>query len=176
MPETTRLPTAGAVVGDRGWVFPIVGLVVYVMLQTGFYPSYHSFADEGCYVSMAFMFAEGKITGETLTDELNFYRFKEVDGRLVSLHDAGLSMLLVPLTWLGTRALFSFNMLVHVMGFVVFYLFVRRWRLHPAFCLLYLLHPTLWYHSRGIVNDLPSGVFLFVGLYLFLLGGHPESR
>jgi len=152
-----------------GRVVLVGGILFYVVLQTFFFPTYYSQADEGCYVSMAFVFANGRISGEGL--DVNLYRFSRVDGRLVGEYDCGMGWLLVPFTVFGPRALFAFNILMHLAGFVVFYLLLRRLELHPAFSWLYLLDPTLWYHSRNIVNDLPAGVFFLVGFYFLLVAG-----
>ena len=168
--EVPHPPGAEAAAGHRGLTFLVVGLLAYGVVQAVFFPSYYAAADEGCYVGMAFMFARGHVTAEAI-DDMNFEHYRRVDGRLVSVQDPGLPLLMVPLTWLGDRALFAFNMLVHAAGFVVFWLLVRRLGLHPAFCLLYLLHPTLWYFSRGIVNDPSVGVCLLTGAYFLLVGG-----
>ena len=153
----------------RGWVFLVAGIAAYVGVQAFFFPSYYSQADSGCYVSMAYVFAQGKMSGEGL--DMNLYRFMSLGGRLVGVHDPGMGWLLAPFTVFGPRGLFAFNMLLYLAGFVVFYLLLRRIGVHPAFSLLYLLHPTLWYHSRTIVNDFPSGVLFLIGLYCFVIGG-----
>ena len=153
--------------GNRGVLVLLAGLVVYGLMAVFFYPCHYAPADEGCYISMAFLFASGRLTAETVED-LNVYRFTSVDGRLIGIHGAGLSGLLVPFTDFGDMGPFAFNILLHATGFVFFYLILRRMKVHPVFSLLYLLHPTLWYHSRNVVNDLPSGILLLIGFYFFI--------
>jgi len=152
-----------------GWAILAGGVVLYVALQVSFFPSYYSQADEGCYVSMANVFARGRLSGEGL--DMNLYRFSPVGDRLVGGHDPGMGWLLAPFTVFGPRGVFALNVLIHLAGFVVFYLLLRRLGIHPAFSLLYLLHPTLWYYSRNIENDLPAGVFFLIGFYCLLRGG-----
>ena len=152
-----------------GWLVLAGGVLFCVVVQAFFFPSYYSQADEGCYVSMAYVFAQGKMSGEGL--DMNLYRFINLGGRLVGVHDPGMGWLLAPFTVLGPRSLFAFNIVLHLAGFVVFYLLLRRIGVHPAFSLLYLLHPTLWYYSRNIQNDLPAGVFFLIGFYCLLTGG-----
>jgi len=152
-----------------GVVALLAGILFYVVLQAFFFPSYHSTADEGCYASMAFVFARGRVSAEGL--DLNVYRFWKIGDRLVGIHDHGYGWLLVPFTVFGWRALFAFNVLVHLIGFIVFYLLLRRLRVPGVFCLLYLLHPSLWYLSRNLQNDFPAGVFFLLAFYFLLLGG-----
>ncbi len=151
------------------WFVLAGGALFYLLLNALFFPSYYSVADEGCTVGMAHLFARGRATGDGQSD-LNLYHFRELNGRLVSVQDAGYPTLLAPLTFFGHLAPFAFNILVHAAGTVVFYLLLRRLGLPGAFCLLYLLHPTLWYHSRSLVNNFPAGVFLLAGVYFFLRG------
>jgi hypothetical protein len=150
-----------------GRIVLLGGIAGCILSQVLFFPSYYSSDDEGCYVSMAFMFARGRLSGERIED-LNLYCFSPVHGRLVGIYDFGMSCLLAPFTWLGDRAVFLFNILIHLLGFVVFWLLLRTAGVHPAFSLLYLLHPMLWFSSRNIVNDLPAGVLFLGGAYLLL--------
>lgn len=145
------------------------GILFLIVLTALCYPSYYSQADSGCYVSMANVFARGQVSGEGL--DLNLYRFTEVHGRLVGMHDAGFAMLLAPFTFFGDRACFALNLLLFLASFIIFHRALGKLGIHPAFSLLYLLHPTLWYHSRHLTSDFASGAFFLFAFYGLLVGG-----
>jgi hypothetical protein len=69
-------------------------------------------------------------------------------------------LLLAPATWFGWRAAFAVNLLLHLLGFVVFARVLRRLGLPAWGALLYLGHPTLVYYSRTLMSDVLAGVLV----------------
>lgn len=142
---------------------------LYVLLFLWFYPETYAISDEASYFSMAYVLKQGKI----FVDMADMPVMRTVSGRnghSVSLGDLGHSVLMIPFTIFGWKATFLTNLVLHLIGYLVFYKILKLLGYSGYLSFLYLFHPTFVLYSRTLMSDVSGAVFILIGFYLYLKG------
>ena len=108
---------AGRATHDRRIIAAAV--VIFVVLYAIWYPRTFSIIDESTYLSTAYAYRAGTI----YHDEAGISSVTriETDGHRVSKFGPLMPLLLMPFTWVGWRATFTANLLMHLIGFWLFF-------------------------------------------------------
>lgn len=142
----------------------------FLALAAWFWPPMYLVSDEAGNFSLAYVLGEGTVfadvAGRPLPEAI------AVDGgHSASRYPPGLAALLVPLTWLGPRALFALPLVAHLAGFAILAWLLRRAGVSPLWALLWLFYPTAVLHSRMLMSNLPEAVILLGAFALVVRGG-----
>jgi hypothetical protein len=86
----------------------------------------------------------------------------------VPLHPIGVSLLLVPFTYLGWQSVFLLNLGFHLLGAYFFLKLLRHFGLSDWLVVLYLFYPPFVLYSRTLMSDIPSTAIFVVALYFYL--------
>lgn len=137
-------------------------LVAYSLLFLFLYPKYYLDVDESQYLRSASFLLKGKLW---LDSEEKGYVFMSNGSRYFSLYPPGQMLILAPFVLFGIRAAFLSGLLLHILGFVVFYKLVKQYGLNPLASLLYLLFPVFVYFNQRIYSDYTATVLVLAGFY-----------
>ena len=148
--------------------FLIASAAIFILLFLFFYPPFFTSIDESQYVKQAWLFLHGRL-GEQ--DPLQAFDLFWNGSFFVPRYPPLTALLLAPFLFLGWQFSFLLNLLVHLAGFSVFYLLLKRLRINPAFAVLYLFFPASALFSRFAVSEPLSALFVLLGAYLYLSDG-----
>jgi hypothetical protein len=149
----------------------IVSAAIYVALYLIYYPCTYAIFDEACYIDLAYALRHGT----TFLDQagLGTLHFPVEAGRhLVSIYPVGNSFFLMPFTFLGSRGVFLYGLVFHLLGFLIFIKVLRKAEIDPRYAVLYLFYPPMFFFSRTLMSDIPAAVFVLLAFYLYQRGKH----
>lgn len=147
----------------------ILAALVFSALFLAFYPKFYYFTDEQQYLRNAYLLANGTPKVGELPHS---YGYTEWKGGFVSKYPIGESLLLIPFTLLDWRLSFLCGLLLHLLGFAVFALVLRRMGLDEGYALLFLLFPAFVISSRTLMSEGASILFILLGFYFWLGDRH----
>jgi len=145
----------------------IIGFVLFTILFFLFYPANTGIVDETAYLSMAYIFQNGKL----YYDQAGIYSAPAsitINHHLISRYPPGNSILLLPFTKSNYKIAFLRGYLLTIIGFVLFIIILMHYKLPSHYALLLLFHPSIVLYTRTIMSDLPATIFSLAGL-LFLI-------
>ncbi|MBI4052647.1 MAG: hypothetical protein HY394_01255 [Candidatus Diapherotrites archaeon] len=145
--------------------FLLVSAIVFIALYLFFYPPFFTSIDESQFVKQAWLFLHGKI-GEQ--DPLQAFDLFWNGSFFVPRYPPLAAFLLVPFLFFGWQFSFLLNLLMHLAGFSVFYLLLKRLRINPAFAVLYLFFPASALFSRFAVSEPLSSLLVLLAAYFYL--------
>ena len=136
------------------------------------YPRTTAIVDEDAYLTEAFLFRTGRLSYEGSPIPAP-HMTVESGGRLTSKYPPGTSLLLMPFTLLGWRAVFISGLLLALAGTALFSLILKRLspEADPAWALLYLFYPAVVLLSRTIMSDLLATTLVLAAFYCLLRRG-----
>ncbi|HUV39129.1 MAG TPA: hypothetical protein VMY39_05915 [Planctomycetota bacterium] len=149
------------------WTVFVLGTVFLLVLSTVFYPKAPVSIDEVRYMSAAHHLLTGKAFDRW--SEAWFWK-PRLDGetfeRMFYSLSPAYSGLLTPFVAVDWRSVFLLGTLAHLGAFGGVVHVMRRRGLHPAWAVLYLLHPTAVLYSRMAMAELPSTALVVLVLVL----------
>lgn len=145
----------------------IIGFILFTILFFLFYPANTGIVDETAYLSMAYIFQNGKL----YYDQAGIYSAPAsitINHHLISRYPPGNSILLLPFTKLNWKLTFLRGYLLTIIGFILLIIILLHYNLPSYYSLLLLFHPSIVLYTRTIMSDLPATIFSLAGL-LFLI-------
>ena len=175
--HATEVEPSSAIENARkasSWTLFITGTAIVLLTLLVFYPKTSVSMDEMRYMSLSRYLLNGKAYDPT--SEAWFWK-QLPDGktfeRTLYAPSPAFSALLTPFVAINWRSACLLGTLAHIGAFGGLIYLMRRRGLHPAWALLYLLHPTAVLYSRMVMADLPSAA-LFVLALVLLHRGRPS--
>ncbi len=157
--------------GRTTWLL-VAGIVLYVLTFLALYPRTTAIVDEDAYLTEAFLLRTGRLSyaGSGIPAP---HMTVESHGRLSSKYPPGTSLLLVPFTLFGWRAVFVSGLLLALAGTALFGLILKRLapEADPVWALLYLFHPAVVLFSRTVMSDLLAATLVLAAFYCLLRRG-----
>ncbi len=147
-------------------VILLSSLGVYLLLYFIFYPKTYAIFDEACYLDLSYALKQGTIYLEKAGIETLHYPM-EVGSHLVSRYPIGNSALLMPFTFLGSRGLFLFGLLFHLLSYLLFIKILKEADIDPMYAIFYLFYPPQVLFSRTLMSDIPGAFFFLLGFYAY---------
>lgn len=147
--------------------------LAYAALFVAFYPPALAIIDESTYLSTAYVYRQGTVRSD-VAGVASVSRVA-ANGHEVSKFAPLWPAVLVPFTAAGWSGVFAANLAVHLAGFAIFALLIRRANAPPWWSLLYLAHPTLVYYSRTLMSDTASGVVFLAAWACWTAGGRRSA-
>ncbi len=140
-------------------------VLIYAGLFIFFYPPVYTIMDEASYFDFAYNLKQGKIIYE---NPMQAHFVMDMGKGYVNQYPIGLSLLLLPLTFISWKALFLLNPILHILAFVFFYKLLKRYNINTNLSILYLFYPGFVLYSRTLVSDMASASIFIIGLYFYL--------
>jgi hypothetical protein len=157
--------------GRTVWLL-VAGAVLYVLTFLALYPRTTAIVDEDAYLTEAYLFRTGRLSydGSPIPAP---HMTVETGGRLASKYPPGNSLLLLPFTLLGWRAVFVSGLMLALAGTALITLILKRLApdADPAWALLYLYHPVVVLLSRTIMSDLLAATLVLAAIYSLMRRG-----
>ncbi len=168
-------PLPPAHTSDRG-VLLIAG-AVFLLLLVVFYPTMYTSIDEASVFSMAYVLRHGTIfPGDTpVFRAAEFYPSLSpvgVHGHVYRF-PVGFPLLLSVLSFVGWRAFFLVNPLLHLIAAACFAGILRAGRIPPRYAVLYLLFPCFTLFTRTLFSDAFAASLTTIALYGLLCRRRP---
>lgn len=140
------------------------GVLVYIVLFAIFYPPIYAIQDEADYFDFAYRIKEGTIYFDPLTSHKIFFNGKNY----VDMYSPGISILLLPFTFIHWKSLFLLNFLLHLLGFIFFIKSLKLLKIDIIYSLLYLFSPSFILYSRTLMPDVAAGSLTTIAIYFYL--------
>jgi 4-amino-4-deoxy-L-arabinose transferase-like glycosyltransferase len=156
--------------GGTAWLL-VAGAVLYLLTFLALYPRTIAIVDEDAYLTEALLLRSGRLSYEGSGIPAP-HMTVEQNGHLSSKYPPGNSLLLLPFTWFGWRAVFVYGLLAALAGTLLVALLLKRLEpeADPAWALLYLFYPAVVLFSRTIMSDLPAATLVLAAFYFLLRG------
>lgn len=146
---------------------------IYTIIYLGYYPPIYATSDESTILGMAYVLRNLTIFPQSVNQYL--LHTVLVNGRLVSVYPLGMSLLLVPFTYLGEAALFLLPLLMHLVGYLVFIKILDYLNFDRRCAIMLLFYPGFVLYTRTLCNNSTVAVFFLFALYLYLRTGLGSS-
>lgn len=164
------LPPAPVEIADRWWLLAAGG--VFLLLLLVFYPGIYTSIDEASTFSMAYVLRHGTIfPGHTPAfHNAEFYPSLSplgAQGRVYRF-PPGFPLVLSAVSWIGWRAFFLVNPVLHLIAAGCFAGILRANRIPPRYAVLYLLFPGFVLFTRTLFSDAFAASLTTIALYLLL--------
>ncbi len=168
--ERLAAPLPPATISNRRWL--LAAGAVYLLLLVVFYPTMYTSIDEASAFSMAYVLRHGTIfPGHTPAfHNADFYPSLSplgVHGRVYRF-PVGFPLLLSALSFVGWRAFFLVNPLLHLIAAACFACILRANRIPPRYAVLYLLFPCFALFTRTLFSDAFAASLTTITLYFLL--------
>lgn len=160
---------------DRRWL--LAAGAVYLLLLLVFYPVLYTSIDEAAAFSMAYVLRHGTIFPGHTPAFRHAAFFPSLSP--VGLHGRvyrfpiGFPLVLSALSWIGWRAFFLVNPLLHLAASACFAGILRANRIAPRYAVLYLLFPCFVLFTRTLFSDAFAASLTTIALYLLLCRRRP---
>lgn len=132
-----------------------------------YYPTTYAITDEAAYLSTAYTFERGTI----FYDEagiVNAPMGMSIAGHYISKWPPGNAALLLPFSIIHWKLVFLRGYLLMALGFWIFILLLRNYKLPQIYALLFLFHPSFILYSRTIMSDVPAAIIALAGIYFLV--------
>lgn len=146
--------------------------LLYVLVFIFFYPPFYMSEDSQIYSRQAYLLMHGKFF---ITNPLYQYTYTVGENGFFSKYPVGQSLWLMPFLLLGWNALFLSGLVMHLLGFFVFYKLIKRAGINPLYSLFYLFFPASVFVSRTLLSETASMVLILAGLYFYLRDSKKDS-
>ncbi len=141
-------------------------VLIYAGLFIFFYPSMYAIQDEADYFDFAYRLKSGTMYFDLLTSHKVVFNGKNY----VDMYPPGMSILLLPFTFIHWKATLSVNFLLHILGLIFFIKSLKLLKIDIRYSLLYLFFPSFILYSRTIMPDPAIGSLVSVAVYFYLKG------
>lgn len=156
---------------DRDRLMLIGAFLIFTAIFFFYYPATRAIVDESAYLSGAYALQRGTVFYDRAG--INQEHMSDwIRGHQISRYPPGNSLLLVPFTVIGRRAIFVRGWLLAAAAFLLMILLLRHYRLPGTFAILLLYHPTVLLYSRTAMSDLPALVMVLAGMYAWIRKKH----
>lgn len=144
----------------------VIAILVYAGLFVFFYPPIYAIQDEADYFDFAYRLKSGTMYFDPLTSHKVVFNGKNY----VDTYPPGMSILLLPFTFIHWEATLSVNFLLHILGLIFFIKSLKLLKIDIRYSLLYLFFPSFILYSRTIMPDPAIGSLVSVAVYFYLKG------
>ncbi len=145
----------------------ILGFVLFSVTFFAFYPTTYAITDEAAYLSTAYTFGRGTIFYD-LVGISNAPMGMSIAGHYISKWPPGNAALLLPFSIIHWKLIFLRGYVLMAIGFWIFILLLRNYKLPQIYAFLFLFHPSFVLYSRTIMSDVPATITALVGIYFLV--------
>lgn len=143
----------------------LISIILPAILFIIFYPLFIGTNDEHCYLRNAYNIPRDGIIYEDYAEGL-----KSVDygNGYTTKCMLGTSFILIPITYLGWKAVFGFVFILFSISTYIFHKILKKLDINPIFTILYALFPAFIYLQRTIFTETFTILITLLGVYFFI--------